>query len=91
MRLRFREKYSEILVCNTMGQNIRPTDEDMCFHRKRVVDILDARERHVAFAGVTVEGDPKKPAGGLWRATLRERSGFTTVQGEQGGADELRV
>jgi len=44
MLLAFREKYGDIPICNTVGKNMRHTDEDAYFTRKRINSILEALE-----------------------------------------------
>ncbi len=40
--LTFRERYGEIPRCNKMGKNMRWTDEDAYFSRRRISKILDS-------------------------------------------------
>lgn len=40
--LSFRHKYGKLPVCNTVGKNIRTTDEFRCFNRTRLEKILDS-------------------------------------------------
>jgi hypothetical protein len=42
MLLTFRQKYGKLPVCNTMGKNIRKTDEFKSFNHSRLEKILDS-------------------------------------------------